>query len=156
MSVLSDKPVRLYDTTLRDGTQGEGFQLSLLDTLRISERLDAFGIDYIEGGWPGSTRKTSNSFKRRRSSSWRMPSSRPSVLTRRADVPVEEDAQVRLLLEAETLVVTIFGKSWELHVTEVLRTTVEENVAMIRDTVAHLKKHGLRGGCYDAEHFFDG
>ncbi len=155
MSVLSDKSVRLYDTTLRDGTQGEGFQLSLLDKLRIAERLDAFGIDYIEGGWPGSNPKDVEFFQEARKLKLGHAKLAAFGSTRRADLPVEEDAQVRLLLEAETPVVTIFGKSWELHVTEVLRTTPEENRAMIRDTVAHLKKHG-REVIYDAEHFFDG
>lgn len=155
MSVLSDKPVRLYDTTLRDGTQGEGFQLSLLDKLRIAERLDAFGVDYIEGGWPGSNPKDVEFFQEARK--LKLGHARLAAFgsTRRADTPVEQDPQVRLLLEAETPVVTIFGKSWELHVTEVLRTTPEENRAMIHDTVAYLKQHG-REVVYDAEHFFDG
>ena len=155
MSALPDKPVRLYDTTLRDGTQGEGFQLSLLDKLRIAERLDAFGIDYIEGGWPGSNPKDVEFFHEAKKLTLSRAKLAAFGSTRRADTPVEEDPQVRLLLEAETPVVTIFGKSWELHVTEVLRTTPEENRAMIRDTVAHLKKHG-REVVYDAEHFFDG
>lgn len=155
MSVLSDKPVRLYDTTLRDGTQGEGFQLSLLDKLRIAERLDAFGIDYIEGGWPGSNPKDVEFFQEARKLKLGHAKLAAFGSTRRADTPVAEDAQVQLLLAAETPVVTIFGKSWELHVTEVLRTTVEENLAMIHDTVAYLKQHG-REVIYDAEHFFDG
>ncbi|MGC4015007.1 MAG: citramalate synthase [Luteolibacter sp.] len=149
------KPVFLYDTTLRDGTQGEGFQLSGLDKLRIAERLDAFGIDYIEGGWPGSNPKDVEFFQAAKKLELKHAKLAAFGSTRRADTPVEEDAQVRLLLEAETPVVTIFGKSWELQVTEVLRTTAEENRAMIRDTVAHLKKHG-REVMYDAEHFFDG
>jgi 2-isopropylmalate synthase len=155
MSVLSDKPVRLYDTTLRDGTQGEGFQLSLLDKLRIAERLDAFGVDYIEGGWPGSNPKDVEFFQEAKKLKLGHAKLAAFGSTRRADTPVEEDPQVRLLLEAETPVVTIFGKSWELHVTEVLRTTPEENRAMIQDTVAYLKRHG-REVVYDAEHFFDG
>ena len=149
------KPVYLYDTTLRDGTQGEGFQLSMLDKLRIAERLDAFGIDYIEGGWPGSNPKDIEFFREAAKLDLRHAKLAAFGSTRRADMPVEEDAQVRLLLEAATPVVTIFGKSWDLHVTEVLRTTVEENRAMIRDTVRHLKEHG-REVVYDAEHFFDG
>ncbi|TAE76180.1 MAG: citramalate synthase [Verrucomicrobia bacterium] len=155
MSVSSEKTVQLYDTTLRDGTQGEGFQLSLLDKLRIAERLDAFGVDYIEGGWPGSNPKDVEFFQEAKK--LRLSHARLAAFgsTRRADTPVEEDSQVRLLLDAETPVVTIFGKSWELHVTEVLRTSPEENRAMIRDTVAYLKKHG-REVIYDAEHFFDG
>lgn len=152
---MSSKPVFLYDTTLRDGTQGEGFQLSGLDKLRIAQRLDEFGIDYIEGGWPGSNPKDIEFFREAKKLKLSHAKLAAFGSTRRADTPVEEDPQVRLLLEAETPVVTIFGKSWELQVTEVLRTTVEENQAMIRDTVAHLVKHG-REVMYDAEHFFDG
>lgn len=152
---MSAKPVFLYDTTLRDGTQGEGFQLSGLDKLRIAKRLDEFGIDYIEGGWPGSNPKDIEFFREAKSLKLKHAKLAAFGSTRRADITVEEDPQVRLLLEAETPVVTIFGKSWELQVTEVLRTTVGENQAMIRDTVAHLVKHG-REVIYDAEHFFDG
>jgi 2-isopropylmalate synthase len=155
MNASSQKAVRLYDTTLRDGTQGEGFQLSLLDKLRIAERLDLFGVDYIEGGWPGSNPKDVEFFQEAKKLTLRHARLAAFGSTRRANVPVAEDPQVKLLLDAETPVVTIFGKSWELHVTEVLRTTPEENRAMIRDTVAHLKQHG-REVVYDAEHFFDG
>ncbi len=152
---MISKSVFLYDTTLRDGTQGEGFQLSGLDKLRIAERLDAFGVDYIEGGWPGSNPKDIEFFREAKKLKLQHAKLAAFGSTRRADTPVQDDPQVRLLLEAETPVVTIFGKSWELQVTEVLRTTVEENQAMIRDTVAHLVKHG-REVIYDAEHFFDG
>ena len=152
---MTAKPVSLYDTTLRDGTQGEGFQLSVLDKLRIAERLDAFGIDIIEGGWPGSNPKDIAFFSEAKNLNFKHARLAAFGATRRAKVKVEDDTQVRLLLEAETSVVTIFGKSWELQVIEVLRTTVAENQAMIRDTVAHLAKHG-REVVYDAEHFFDG
>jgi 2-isopropylmalate synthase len=152
---MSDKPVFLYDTTLRDGTQGEGFQLSGLDKLRIARRLDAFGIDYIEGGWPGSNPKDVEFFREAKQLDLKHARLAAFGSTRRADTAVADDAQVRMLLEAETPVVTIFGKSWELQVTEVLRTTAGENRAMIRDTVAWLAKHG-REVIYDAEHFFDG
>jgi 2-isopropylmalate synthase len=152
---MSAKPVFLYDTTLRDGTQGEGFQLSGLDKLRIAKRLDEFGVDYIEGGWPGSNPKDVEFFQEAKTLGLKHAKLAAFGSTRRANTPVGEDAQVRLLLEAETPVVTIFGKSWELQVTEVLRTTVEENRAMIRDTVAYLASHG-REVVYDAEHFFDG
>jgi len=152
---MNAKPVFLYDTTLRDGTQGEGFQLSGLDKLRITEHLDAFGIDYIEGGWPGSNPKDIVFFQEAKKLQLKHAKLAAFGSTRRAGVAVADDAQVRLLLEAETPVVTIFGKSWELQVTEILRTTVEENRAMIGDTVAYLVKHG-REVMYDAEHFFDG
>ncbi|MGB1129566.1 MAG: citramalate synthase [Haloferula sp.] len=149
------KPVFLYDTTLRDGTQGEGFQLSMLDKLRIAKRLDEFGVDYIEGGWPGSNPKDIEFFQEAAKLDLKHARLAAFGSTRRADLAVEEDPQVKLLLDAATPVVTIFGKSWELQVTEVLRTTVEENQAMIRDTCRHLKDHG-REVVYDAEHFFDG
>ena len=149
------KSVHIYDTTLRDGTQGEGFQLSVLDKLRIAGRLDDFGVDYIEGGWPGSNPKDVEFFREAKNLKLKHAKLAAFGSTRRANIPVEEDPQVRLLLEAETPVVTIFGKSWELQVTEILRTTVEENQAMIRDTVGHLVKNG-REVIYDAEHFFDG
>jgi 2-isopropylmalate synthase len=152
---MSDRPVFLYDTTLRDGTQGEGFQLSGLDKLRIAQRLDDFGIDYIEGGWPGSNPKDVEFFHEAKKLKLRHAKLAAFGSTRRAGIAVADDSQVRLLLEAETPVVTIFGKSWEMQVTEVLRTTVEENRAMIRDTVAHLVANG-REVVYDAEHFFDG
>jgi 2-isopropylmalate synthase len=152
---MSAKSVFLYDTTLRDGTQGEGFQLSGLDKLRIAQRLDAFGVDYIEGGWPGSNPKDVEFFQEAKKLELKHAKLAAFGSTRRANTPVEEDPQVALLLAAETPVVTIFGKSWEMQVTEVLRTTVEENRAMIHDTVAYLVKHG-REVVYDAEHFFDG
>ena len=152
---MTSKPVFIYDTTLRDGTQGEGFQLSGMDKLRIARCLDDFGIDFIEGGWPGSNPKDIEFFREAKKLKLKHARLAAFGSTRRADTPVAEDAQVSLLLEADTPVVTIFGKSWELHVTEVLRTTPAENRAMIRDTVAYLVNHG-REVIYDAEHFFDG
>jgi 2-isopropylmalate synthase len=148
-------PVTLYDTTLRDGTQGEGINLSLSDKLRLAEKLAQFGIHYIEGGWPGSNQKDIEFFREARSRSWGSARIAAFGSTRRPGLQVDRDPQVNLLLEAETPVVTFFGKSWLLHVTEVLRTTPDENVAMVRDTVAWLKQHG-REVIYDAEHFFDG
>ena len=150
-----EKRVRIYDTTLRDGTQGEGFSLSGLDKIRIAHRLDEFGVDYIEGGWPGSNPKDIEFFKAAAKEIWNHAKIAAFGSTRRAGVSVEEDPQVALLLEADTPVVTIFGKSWELQVTDVLRTTAEENQAMIRDTCRYLKEAG-REVVYDAEHFFDG
>ena len=147
--------VSLYDTTLRDGTQGEGFQLSGLDKLRIAHRLDEFGVDYIEGGWPGSNPKDVEFFKAAAKEEWKHAKIAAFGSTRRHDLPVEEDPQVKLLIDAETPVITIFGKSWKLHVTEVLKTTPEENFAMIRDTVRYLRE-AQREVIYDAEHFFDG
>jgi len=123
---MSDQEkVRIYDTTLRDGTQGEGFSLSGLDKIRIAKRLDAFGVDYIEGGWPGSNPKDIEFFKAAAQETWQHAKIAAFGSTRRADISVEEDPQVQLLIDAQTPVITIFGKSWELHVTEVLRTSVE-------------------------------
>ena len=145
----------LYDTTLRDGAQAEGINFSTADKLHIAARLDAFGIDYIEGGWPGSNPKDIEFFEKAKT--LRLAHARLAAFgsTRRANVAVQDDPQVRQLLEAETPVVTIYGKTWLLHVLEVLKTTPEENLAMIADTVAFLKSHG-REVIYDAEHGFDG
>jgi len=152
---MKHPPVFLYDTTLRDGTQGQGFHLSSLDKLRIAERLDAFGMHYIEGGWPGSNPKDVEFFREAAAREWKQAKITAFGSTRRAGISATEDPQVALLLDAATPVVTFFGKSWRLHVTEVLRTTEEENQAMIRDTAAILKAAG-REVIYDAEHFFDG
>ncbi len=145
----------IYDTTLRDGTQGEGVNFSLADKLRIAQRLDAFGVDYIEGGWPGSNPKDAEFFEQVRSLDLKHARVAAFGSTRRADKKVEEDPQIQLLLDAETPVVTIFGKTWDLHVRDVLRTTLDENLRMIEDSVRYLKSHG-REVIYDAEHYFDG
>ena len=145
----------IYDTTLRDGTQGLGLSFSSLDKLRVAEKLDDFGVDYIEGGWPGSNPKDVDFFSEARKKEWKNAKIAAFGSTRRADKSVETDPQVKTLLEAETPVITFFGKTWKLHVTEVLRTTPEENQAMIRDTANYLKEQG-REVIYDAEHFFDG
>ncbi|MBM3876299.1 MAG: citramalate synthase [Verrucomicrobia bacterium] len=147
--------VEIYDTTLRDGSQGEGINFSVADKLRLAERLDAFGIHYIEGGWPGSNPKDIEFFaqaKRRRFRNARLAA---FGSTRRKGVRVERDEQVRLLLDAGTKVVTIFGKTSMLHVKEVLRCSPDENLGMIADTVRFLKDHG-KFVIYDAEHCFDG
>jgi 2-isopropylmalate synthase len=147
--------IEIYDTTLRDGTQGEGITFSVADKLRIAERLDAFGVHYIEGGWPGSNPKDIEFFEEAKHRTFRRARLAAFGSTRRKDVRVENDDQVRLLLDAGTPVVTIFGKTWLLHVLEVLQTTPEENLAMIGDTVRFLKEHG-KFVVYDAEHAFDG
>ena len=148
------KPVTIYDTTLRDGTQGTGISFSVLDKIRVAEKLDAFGADYIEGGWPGSNPRDVAFFQEAAKREWKHARIAAFGSTRRGGVSVESDPQVRTLLEAQTPVVTIVGKTWLLHVTEVLGVSPEENLAMIADTVAHLKKNG-REVFYDAEHFFD-
>jgi 2-isopropylmalate synthase len=147
--------VELYDTTLRDGSQGEGINFSVADKLRIAEKIDSFGIHYIEGGWPGSNPKDIEFFAQAKRRTFKNARLAAFGSTRRKNTPVEKDDQVRLLLEAETPVITIYGKTWTLHVKEVLGTTPAENLAMIRDTVAYLKDQG-RFVVYDAEHAFDG
>lgn len=147
--------VEIYDTTLRDGTQGEGISFSVADKLRVAERLDAFGLHYIEGGWPGSNPKDIEFFEQARRRKYRQARIAAFGSTRRKNLAVETDDQVRLLLEAGTPVVTIFGKTWLLHVKEVLLTTPDENVGMIADTIRFLKDQG-KVVIYDAEHAFDG
>ena len=147
--------VEIYDTTLRDGSQGEGINFSVADKLRIAEKLDAFGVHYIEGGWPGSNPKDIEFYAQARRRKFKNARLAAFGSTRKKGVPVESDDQVRLLLEAETPVVTIFGKTSMLHVKEVLRCTPDENLAMIGDTVRFLKDHD-KFVIYDAEHCFDG
>lgn len=147
--------VHLYDTTLRDGTQREGLSLSVDDKLRIARELDVLGIDYIEGGWPGSNPKDAEFFQRARKLDLHHARIAAFGSTRRADTRCEDDANIQALIAAETPVVTLVGKSSVLHVERVLETTREENLRMISDSVAHLK--GLdREVIYDGEHFFDG
>src|SRR5262249_22726452 len=151
----SDEPVLLYDTTLRDGTQREGMGLSLADKLKIARRLDDTGFPYIEGGWPGSNPKDAEFFDAARTMTWRNARIAAFGSTRhRANAPAD-DSNLKALIAAETPVVTIFGKSWLLHVTEVLGATADENLAMVGDSVAFLTQGG-REVVYDAEHFFDG
>ncbi|HTH48401.1 MAG TPA: citramalate synthase [Candidatus Limnocylindria bacterium] len=147
--------VEIYDTTLRDGSQGEGINFSAADKIRIAEKLDAFGIHYIEGGWPGSNPKDMEFFKQAAKKKWKNAKISAFSMTRRKGVAVEKDDLMRQILEAETPVVTIVGKTWLLHVTEVLRARPEENLAMIGDTIRYLKDQG-KIVIYDAEHSFDG
>ena len=149
------RTVSLYDTTLRDGTQGEGISFSLLDKVRIAEKLGAFGMDYIEGGWPGSNPKDLAFFIEAKKHDLGGAKLAAFGSTRRAGVRVEDDPQIEQLLLAGTPVVTIFGKSWKLQVEKVLGVPHAENLAMIRESVAYLKARG-REVFYDAEHFFDG
>ncbi len=150
-----DTAIVLYDTTLRDGAQAEGINFSCADKIRIAQKLDHFGMSYIEGGWPGSNHKDIEFFERIRDVEIKRARIAAFGSTRRMGANVEDDPQVRLLLDAETPVVTIYGKTSLLHVREVLRTSPEENLAMIHDTVAFLKANG-REVVYDAEHCFDG
>jgi len=147
-------PVTIYDTTLRDGTQGTGISFSVLDKIRVAEKLDAFGVHFIEGGWPGSNPKDAAFFDEAKKRDWKNAKIAAFGMTRRGKLKVEDDPQVKMLLDAETPVVTIVGKTWPLHVTEVFQVSLDENLAMIFDTISFLKKNG-REAFYDAEHFFD-
>ena len=147
--------IQIYDTTLRDGTQGEGVNLSLQDKLQITSRLDELGFDYIEGGFPLSNQKDHEYFQRVADMNLKHAKIAAFGMTRRRGVPAEEDIGMRALRDSKAPVCTVVGKTWDLHVKEVLRVDEEENLAMIRDSVAFLKAEG-RELVYDAEHFFDG
>ena len=151
---LSDRVV-LYDTTLRDGTQREGLILSLADKLKIARRLDAFGLAYIEGGWPGSNPKDVDFFAAAKSIEWKNAKLAAFGSTRHRNNRAETDPSLVAIVAAETPVVCIFGKSWLLHVRDVLGATPEQNLAMVADSVAFPAASG-RELVYDAEHFFDG
>src|SRR3954454_3111576 len=150
-----DRPVTLYDTTLRDGTQGENITLSLADKLRIARMLDEYGMPYIEGGWPGSNPKDIEFFREARGMRWQTAKLAAFGSTRHRANRAEDDPNLRELVAAETPVVTIFGKSWLLHVIEVLGATPQENLDMVADSVGFVVDRG-REIVYDAEHFFDG
>jgi len=153
--MTTELPVTLYDTTLRDGTQGENITLSLADKLRIARMLDEYGMPYIEGGWPGSNPKDIDFFREARGMTWRTAKLAAFGSTRHRANRADEDPNLRELVAAETPVVTLFGKSWLLHVTEVLGATPQENLDMIADSVRFIVDRG-RELVYDAEHFFDG
>jgi 2-isopropylmalate synthase len=150
-----DRPVTLYDTTLRDGTQGENITLSLADKLRVARMLDEYGMPYIEGGWPGSNPKDIEFFAAARKMRWETARLAAFGSTRHRANAAGDDPNLHELVAAETPVVTIFGKSWLLHVTEVLGATPAENLDMIADSVGYVADRG-REAVYDAEHFFDG
>jgi len=147
--------IQTFDTTLRDGTQGETVSLTVDDKLIIAQKLDDLGIDYIEGGWPGSNPKDKEFFSRAREIQFKHARLTAFGATRLARNPVERDPSVLNLIEAGTPVVSIFGKSWDFHVERALRVTEEENLKLISETVRYLKDHD-REVVYDAEHFFDG
>ncbi len=147
--------IAIYDTTLRDGSQREGISLSVADKLHITRLLDELGIDYIEGGWPGSNPKDVKYFDQARDLDLRHSKIAAFGSTRRKGIAPEDDANLRALVEANTPVVTVVGKTSMLHVTDVLQTTAGENLKMIEDSLAYLKAQG-REVIYDAEHFFDG
>ncbi len=152
---MSDVPVILYDTTLRDGTQGENITLSLADKLRIARMLDEYGMPYVEGGWPGSNPKDIDFFAAARTMTWRTAKLAAFGSTRHRANRADADPNLHELVAAETPVVTIFGKSWLLHVTEVLGASPAENLDMIAESIGFIADRG-REAVYDAEHFFDG
>lgn len=147
--------VQLYDTTLRDGAQGEGVNFSLQDKLMIARRLDELGFNYIEGGYPLSNPKDEEFFRRAADMDWKHAKVTAFGMTRRKGIDACDDIGMQALVNSQAPVITIVGKTWDLHVTEVLNVSLEENLAMIRDSIAYAKSEG-REVIYDAEHCFDG
>lgn len=152
---MTMRSIQIYDTTLRDGTQGEGVSLSLQDKLQITQRLDEIGVDFIEGGYPASNTKDAEFFARAREMKLANAKICAFGMTRRRGTKAADDLGIQALVAAETPVVTIVGKTWDFHVTEVLRVSLQENLDMIAETVGYLASCG-REVFYDAEHFFDG
>ncbi len=149
------EPILLYDTTLRDGTQGENVSFTAEEKVKVAKRLDDIGVHYIEGGWPGSNPRDRKFFDLARDIEFKNACLTAFGSTRKPGIKVEEDHNISALLESSTPTVTIFGKSWDLHVEQIMNNTLEENLAMIRDSVEYLKQNS-RKVIYDAEHFFDG
>ncbi len=147
--------IEVYDTTLRDGTQAENFNLSVDDKIRITHALDELGVDFIEGGWPGSNPVSVDYFKKMQGVALKHAQLAAFGSTRHFHNPAEKDPNLQALLEAQTPVVTIFGKSWDIHVHDALNISLDDNLLIIEDTLAYLRKH-VRHLLYDAEHFFDG
>jgi 2-isopropylmalate synthase len=149
------KSITIYDTTLRDGSQTEGISFTVNDKLKITQRLDQLGVHYIEGGWPGSNPKDRDYFLAVKNIKLKHAKIAAFGSTRRANVKASDDANLQELIKSQTPTVTIFGKSWDLHVTDIIKTTLDENLIMIFESVEFLKKH-KKEVFYDAEHFFDG
>ncbi len=147
--------ILLYDTTLRDGTQGEKITFTVKDKLRIARKLDDLGIHFIEGGWPGSNNKDYEFFESLKNENFQNSRITAFGSTHRAGVSADKDKNLKAIIECGASVATIFGKTWDLHVKKILRINPEDNLNMIRDSVKHLKQNGLEVH-YDAEHFFDG
>jgi len=147
--------IKIYDTTLRDGSQREGISLSVTDKVKIAQKLDEIGIDYIEGGWPGSNPKDIEFFKVIQDMPLRHSTITAFGSTKRPGIKVQNDANIKALIEAGTSVVTLFGKSWDFHVKNALKIDLQENLLMISESVAYLKEQG-KTVIFDAEHFFDG
>jgi 2-isopropylmalate synthase len=149
------KHIQVYDTTLRDGCQSEDVSLTVADKVQVAARLDDLGFDYIEGGWPGSNDRDAAFFKDVKKAHLRHAKIAAFGSTRRANIRASQDRNLQLLLRAETPVATVVGKTWDLHVRDALRISLEENLAILNDTIAFLKKH-VDEAIFDAEHFFDG
>jgi 2-isopropylmalate synthase len=147
--------VQLYDTTLRDGAQAEDVNFSVEDKVRVARKLDQFGVHYIEGGWPGSNPRDIEFFKEMRRVKLGKARLAAFGSTRRAKIKVSDDPSMKALIASGAPVATIFGKTWDLHVLKALKTTLGENLDMIDESVAFLRKH-MDEVVYDAEHFFDG
>jgi 2-isopropylmalate synthase len=154
-SRINNDHVETYDTTLRDGSQQVGLQFTVADKLRVTRLLDDLGVDVIEGGWPGSNPKDAEYFARAADLPWKHATLAAFGATRRPGRGADDDPNLGALLDSKAPIVTLVGKSWDLHVTEALRTTLGENLAMVADSVAHLVAAGRRV-TFDAEHFFDG
>jgi 2-isopropylmalate synthase len=152
---MSTQKLEIYDTTLRDGNQAEGVSFSVHDKLKVVKLLDDLGVDYVEGGWPGANPKDVELFQQVKSLKLRKSTVTAFGCTRKANILPEEDQVLKQLLDADTSIITIFGKSWDFHVKHALCTTPEENLNMIKDSVAYLLSKGKRV-FYDAEHFYDG
>ena len=153
---MARKKIEIYDTTLRDGTQGDGVNFSLADKLEITQELDRFGVDFLEGGWPGSNPKDNEYFEKVRSLELDNIRIVAFGSTHRAGALPEDDLFLQELVASQADVICIFGKSWDLHVEQALRISPEKNIEMIRDSVAHLAEQTKKPVFYDAEHFFDG
>src|ERR1051325_11904097 len=152
---MRDNWIEIYDTTLRDGAQGEGLAYSVEDKFKIARCLDDLGVTYIEGGWPGANPKDVEFFERAKSLKLKQSKLVAFGSTRRANRLPAEDSIVQGLLAAETSIITIFGKSWDFHVDVAIKTSRDENLRMIADTIDYLRSHKRRV-LFDAEHFFDG
>jgi 2-isopropylmalate synthase len=148
------RQIKLYDTTLRDGAQGEGISYSVMDKIRIAQELDMLGIHYIEGGWPGSNPKDMEFYLKMEKARLKNSQLVAFGSTRKPNSKASLDNNVKAILKSQAKIVTIFGKTWDLHITDVLKTSLDENLNMIKDTVSFLASGGFTV-FYDAEHFFD-
>src|SRR5262245_50147692 len=152
---MATQRITIYDTTLRDGSQTEGVSFSINDKIKITLTLDELGVHYVECGWPGSNPKDKEYFEHFKGKQLKNAVVTAVPMTRRVGTTCEADANIQELVNCGAAAITIVGKTWDMHVTDVVKTTLEENLAMIGDTISYLKKK-KREVIYDAEHFFDG